>query len=83
MKRQLRSIAQQVLPVSVRRRIVRYTCWPPVGRVRLGSLRRLKPISPDWGSERGLPIDRYYIGQFLAAHAQDIRGHVLEIGDDS
>jgi SAM-dependent methyltransferase len=54
-----------------------------VGLVRFGSLRRLKPISQFWGSERGLPIDRYYIERFLAAHAQDIRGHVLEIGDDN
>lgn len=62
---------------------MRYTRWPPVGLVRFGSLRRLKPISQFWGSERGLPIDRYYIERFLAAHAQDIRGHVLEIGDDN
>jgi len=59
---------------------VRHTCWPPVGWVRFGSLRRLKPISPEWGSERGLPIDRYYIERFLANHAQDIQGHVLEVG---
>jgi len=31
----------------------------------------------------GTPIDRYYIEQFLAEHAGDIRGSVLEVGDDS
>jgi SAM-dependent methyltransferase len=34
------------------------------------------------GFDRGLPIDRYYIERFFAAHAEDIRGRVLEIGDD-
>jgi len=82
MQDQLRVIAQRLLPVTARRRIVRCTRWPPVGWVRFGSLRQLKPISQVWGSERGQPIDRYYIERFLAAHAQDIRGHVLEIGTD-
>jgi SAM-dependent methyltransferase len=80
MKERLRSIAQRLLPVKVRRSIVRHTSWPPVGWVRFGSLRRLKPISSEWGTERGLPIDRYYIERFLSSHAQDIQGCVLEVG---
>jgi SAM-dependent methyltransferase len=48
--------------------------------VRFGSLRRSTPISRRWGKDRGTPIDRYYIERFLASHAADIRGHVLEIG---
>ena len=80
MKEQLRSIVQRLLPVTARRSIVRHTCWPPVGRVHFGSLRRLRPISSEWGSDRGLPIDRYYIERFLASHAQDIQGHILEVG---
>jgi glycosyltransferase involved in cell wall biosynthesis len=56
----------------------------PHGRSRLFSkLRRLEPISRDFGYDRGLPIDRYYIEQFLARHAADIQGRVLEIGDDT
>jgi SAM-dependent methyltransferase len=62
---------------------VRYTRWPPVGLVRFGDLRRLQPISPYWGSERGLPIDRYYIERFLTTHSRDIGGQVMEIGDDT
>jgi hypothetical protein len=54
-----------------------------VGRVRFGSFRRLKPISPDWGTERGQPIDRYYIERFLDRQARDIQGRVLEIGDNA
>lgn len=70
------------LPLSSRRALVRLTRWPPVGRVRMGDLRRVRPISPDWGLERGRPIDRYYIEGFLAEYAADIRGRVLEIGED-
>jgi len=56
--------------------------WPPVGWVCFGSLRRLLPISREFGYNRGLPIDRYYIEAFLSANASDIMGRVLEIGDD-
>ena len=56
---------------------------PPVGRVRFGDLRRCTPISRRFGFDRGLPVDRYYIERFLSDHRDDVRGHVLEIGDDS
>jgi SAM-dependent methyltransferase len=55
---------------------------PRVGEVDFGSLRRLSPISQDFGLDRGLPIDRYYIESFLARHANDVRGRVLEIEDN-
>ena len=54
-----------------------------VGEINFGSLRRLTPISSAWGYDRGLPIDRYYIERFLHGHSSDIRGHVLEIGDNT
>jgi len=53
-----------------------------LGHVRFGDLRRTAPLTGNWGLERGLPVDRYYIEQFLARHAGDIRGRVLEVGDD-
>ena len=53
---------------------------PPVGRVRMGSLRRLTPISRIWGCDRGKPVDRYYIDRYLTDCSTDICGHVLEIG---
>jgi SAM-dependent methyltransferase len=37
------------------------------------------PLSTEWGFDRGTPIDRYYIERFLARHAGDIRGRVLEV----
>lgn len=52
---------------------------PPVGWVNFGSLGRVKPISPEFGLNRGLAIDRYYIESFLRGYARDIQGHVLEI----
>lgn len=51
--------------------------------VRWGSWRRLAPISSVFGLDRGQPIDRYYIEAFLQKYSNDIRGHVLEIGDRS
>lgn len=47
--------------------------------VWMGSLRRTSPISDSWGFDRGLPIDRYYIENFLLEHKDFICGHVLEI----
>jgi SAM-dependent methyltransferase len=58
------------------------TVRPPVGTVDFGDLRILKPVSQEFGYDRGMPIDRYYIEQFLGANRETIHGHVLEIGDD-
>ncbi len=55
---------------------------PAVGRVDFGDLRRVTPIGSRFGSDAGQPIDRYYIESFLERHAGDIKGRVLEIGDD-
>lgn len=46
-----------------------------------GNMRRISPISSRFGTDRGQPIDRYYIESFLEKHHTDIRGKVLEIGD--
>ena len=79
------SIARQLLPMPTKRWL--YAKWqrrefsPAVGRVRFGSWRRTSPISPDWGYDRGQPIDRYYIEQFLKTQRAAICGHVLEIKD--
>jgi len=56
---------------------------PPPGSVRFGDLRRLRPLSDRFGFDRGKPIDRYYIEDFLGRHGGDIRGRVLEVGDAS
>lgn len=83
----LKQIARQTLPDSFRQWLKYqakvYKHSPPLGKVNFGNLRRLTPISPDWGFERGDPIDRYYVEQFLSLHAKDIGGRVLEIEDNS
>ena len=64
--------------------------WPKLLRrmrgaaaMRLGRVSKMRPLSTDFGFSRGTPIDRYFIEQFLDAHSSDVRGHVLEVGDDT
>jgi SAM-dependent methyltransferase len=45
------------------------------------SLRRTTPFSSYFGFDRGTPVDRVYIHDFLAEHAADIQGSVLEVAD--
>ena len=83
----IRDTATLVLPDSLRKwirkqqRIYKLQSVP-VGKVDFGGLRRLSPISAVFGQDRDLlTIERYYIEQFLAANATDIKGRVLEMGD--
>ena len=76
------SLARKLLPVELRRQIARWVRWPPVGLVWMLSVRRLRPVSSEWGFDRGRPLDRYYIEEFLAKHADHVRGVVMEVGGD-
>jgi SAM-dependent methyltransferase len=82
-KNSLLNFGRLVLSKNARRRLFRWTRWPRVSHVDFGQLRRLQPISRSWGGDRGKPVDRHYIEQFLARHASDIRGRVLEVGDNT
>ncbi len=55
---------------------------PAVGKVNMGDLKRKEPFSRQFGYDRGGPIDRYYIEEFLKRNAEIIRGNALEIGDN-
>ena len=77
-----RQAARKVLSRGLRQKLSRLFQWPPLGLARLGLLLRKRPVSREWGGDRGLPIDRYYIETFLAGHAADIGGRVLEIKED-
>ena len=46
---------------------------------RWGNLRRSNPFSESYGYDRGQPVDRFYIADFLVANVADIRGDVLEV----
>lgn len=76
----------RILPDPARRVLApiwrRFRQRPPVGTIDFGDLRRKRPISGDFGSERGTTIDRHYIEGFLAEHAHFVKGRVLEIGDN-
>lgn len=83
-----RSIARATLPLSLRSWIgARVPGLGGAARtppVRFGTLRRLTPVSRKFGWDRGgLPVDRYYIEQFLERHAGDIAGRGLEVRDDT
>jgi SAM-dependent methyltransferase len=54
----------------------------PPGQVDFGDFGEVVPLGRAFGSDRGSPVDRYYIESFLARHAGDVRGHVAEIGDN-
>jgi SAM-dependent methyltransferase len=83
MKNTLLDFIRNHSSVETRRQIVKYTRWPPVRFINFGSFSRLKPISRFWGTDRGTPIDRYYIEKFLENNASFIKGVVLEIGDNT
>lgn len=55
---------------------------PAVGKIKKGDFDRITPFSIDFGYDRGGPIDRYYIDNFLLHNALSIKGRVLEIGDN-
>ena len=61
-----------VLPVPARLQAARrhYPYTPPVTWVRFGDLRRTEPISREYGYDRGVPVDRYYIERFLARQSE-------------
>lgn len=52
-------------------------------RTGLGLLRRTEPVSRQFGYDRGLPVDRHYIEEFLEENAPHMRGRVLEVGDST
>ncbi len=79
-------LARKILPQSTRSRIVEAQRehglqWPRTGHVKMADLRRLTPVSPIFGMDRGKPIDRYYIEAFLQSCSADIKGRALELGD--
>ena len=75
------------LPLELRDRVrplkhARIVFDAPADPLPPDRLWRTEPVSREYGSDRGTPIDRYYIEQFLASHSADIRGRVLEIQDN-
>jgi SAM-dependent methyltransferase len=83
----MKSTIKSFIPVSIRAQL-RAAIYgkaeiPDVGTVQFGDFRRVTPFCQQFGYERGQPVDRYYIENFLAQQADDIKGRVLEIGDNA
>lgn len=79
-----RALARSILPADLRSWLGARMPGSRPRPVRFGNLRRLTPMSRKFGWDRGgLPVDRYYIEQFLQQHAGDIAGRVLEVRDDA
>ena len=79
-------LAKIIFPANFRawvvRQMRRYRLqWPRAGTVKFGDFGRTTPISPIFGIDRGLPIDRYYIEHYLNKNITDIQGRCLEMGD--
>lgn len=84
-----KNLLKAILPPPARRWLRRQPLRVKRWLGRFGSyggidvFRRNTPLNKDWGGGRGQIADRHYIEQFLAEHAGDVQGHVLEFGDDS
>ncbi|GAO45197.1 glycosyltransferase [Flavihumibacter petaseus] len=70
----IRMLVKRLLPVVIVEKLKR----KPTRLTDLGVV----PLSTDFGYDRGGPVDRYYIEDFLQRHSGLIRGRVLEIGDN-
>lgn len=55
---------------------------PKGGHIMTGDLKRVTPFSTQFGYDRGGPVDRVYIEEFLKENAGVVRGNILEIGDN-
>ena len=74
LKRELAQAEEQIV------RLTQLPAQPSKHGIQWGDLRRLKPISSECGLDRGTPVDRYYIQEFLKRYSSDIRGRVLDVG---
>lgn len=54
---------------------------PAASAIQTRAADDVEPVSRQFGFDRGKPIDRHYIEEFLSANAALIRGRVLEVGD--
>lgn len=52
-----------------------------VARARVRLAAGIAPLSERWGWDRGQPLHRFYVEQFLSRHAADVRGRCLEFND--
>ncbi|MGF6849464.1 hypothetical protein QFZ51_004699 [Chitinophaga sp. W3I9] len=67
--------------VKLVRKIIKRLKRNTVSPLSWTNLRSLQPLSTTFGFDRGTPVDRYYIEQFLKVNRTHISGSVLEIAE--
>jgi glycosyltransferase involved in cell wall biosynthesis len=86
-KQNLKKQLKRSLPTFVRRVLHRQGLIkhfvPQKGNVEWGDLERTSPFSNCFGYDRGGPVDRYYIENFLDKNKDAIKGRTFEIGDNA
>ncbi|MDB5115181.1 MAG: Methyltransferase type 11 [Mucilaginibacter sp.] len=83
----LKSKLKKNLPVFIIRSLNRLGLHPgfvpPVGKINWGDFKSVIPFSHYFGFDRGGPVDRYYIENFLESQSHHVKGNVLEIADNA
>jgi glycosyltransferase involved in cell wall biosynthesis len=81
-----KNTAKKILPEKVLRSIQKISNLASrnsfLSKINLGDLDRTTPFSTQFGYDRGGPLDRYYIENFLNENSFQIKGRALEIGDN-
>ncbi|MGE5944861.1 MAG: glycosyltransferase [Flavobacteriales bacterium] len=80
-RKNLKSFMKNILR-KIYHKIKKRTKIPEIGKIKLGDFNRTSPFSTQFGYDRGGPVDRYYMENFLSENASLIKGRVLEIGDN-
>jgi glycosyltransferase involved in cell wall biosynthesis len=73
--RQLKSVSKQIVHL--------FSTKGNISGINWGDFKRLRPFSRQYGYDRGNPVDRYYIENFLRANKEFVKGTVLEVGDST
>lgn len=69
-----------LLPASLKRSLVKkLPKWLAPARLKIA--REIAPLSSVYANDRGTPIHRYYLHQFLKENRTYIQGHCLEFQD--
>ena len=81
----IKKFLKKIIPQSGKRFLGKaglHNFLPAAGKVDTGDFNRVTPFSTEFGYDRGGPVDRYYIENFLRNKKEKIKGRVLEIGDN-
>ena len=74
---------RMIAPASVRPFIRKLVTPFRTVKARVQVAFGLEPLSVVWASDRGVPIARYYLGQFLRQFRGDVKGRCLEFQHDT